>query len=104
MQKLMFALSLGIAGFLLASHAAQAQRAQCAERTAVVERLQEKYGETRQSIGLGQQNTVIEVFASIETGTWTILFTRPDGIACLVASGESYEAGDGQLLPTGEKA
>lgn len=91
MQKTLFALSLGIAGYLLASHAGHAQQAQCAERQQVVEALQDRYGETRRSLGLGRENAIVEVFASDETGTWTILFTRPDGIACLVASGEFYE-------------
>ena len=63
----------------------------CAPREAVVDRLAEGYGETRQSIGLGANNSVVEVFASDETGTWTITVTTPNGLTCLVASGQSYE-------------
>lgn len=58
----------------------------------VVDRLAEGYGETRQSMGLGANNSVIEVFASDETGTWTITVTMPNGMTCLVASGQAYEA------------
>ncbi|MFK7940274.1 MAG: hypothetical protein AB8B82_12905 [Roseovarius sp.] len=64
----------------------------CAPRDLIVERLAEKYGETRQSMGLGANNAVIEVFASDETGTWTITVTSVHGITCLVASGQAYEA------------
>ena len=64
----------------------------CAPRPVVLERLAESYGETRQSIGLGAQGVVIEMFASRETGSWTITATLPDGVTCLVASGEGYEA------------
>ena len=60
-------------------------------RDAVVDRLAEGYGETRQSMGLGANNAVIEVFASAETGTWTITVTTPNGLTCLVASGQSFE-------------
>jgi hypothetical protein len=104
MQKPLFALSLGIAATLLVPSQLKAQAAQCAPRQLIVEKLQSKYGETRQSIGLGQQNSVVEMFASPETGSWTILFTRPDGTACLVASGEHYEAVAEDLPDTGEQA
>jgi hypothetical protein len=70
--------------------AAQTAR-NCAPRETVVARLAEGYGETRQSIGLGANNAVIEVFASDETGTWTITVTSTDGVTCLVASGQAFE-------------
>ncbi|MEN8747746.1 MAG: hypothetical protein ABF316_05005, partial [Marivita sp.] len=49
------------------------------------------YGETRQSIGLAQNNTMVEVFASSTTGTWTITVTNTAGRTCLVASGQAFE-------------
>ncbi|MEM1073552.1 MAG: hypothetical protein AAF665_11185 [Pseudomonadota bacterium] len=63
----------------------------CGPRQAVIDRLAQGYGETRQSVGLGANNSVVEVFASDETGTWTITVTTPNGMTCLVASGQSYE-------------
>ena len=63
----------------------------CAPRDAVLSRLAEKYGESRQSIGLGADNSVVEVFASAETGTWSITVTSVEGVTCLVASGEAFE-------------
>ncbi len=57
----------------------------------MVKRLAEKYGESRQSIGMGQQGMVMETFASGETGSWTITVTTANGMTCLVASGQSYE-------------
>ena len=70
--------------------AAQSQR-NCGPRDAVVERLASGYGETRQSVGIGSNNAMVEVFASDETGSWTILVTMPTGVSCLVASGQSFE-------------
>jgi hypothetical protein len=61
-------------------------------RQHVIDRLASAYGETRQSIGLGANNQVVEVFASTETGTWTITVTTPNGLTCLVASGQAYES------------
>jgi hypothetical protein len=104
MQKTLFALSLGIAGYLLAAHGVMAQQAQCAERQTIVESLQDRYGETRQSIGLAQNDGIVEVFASTSTGSWTILFTAPNGSTCLVASGQNYENTGTPPAPAGKKA
>lgn len=100
MTRRFLALSLA-AGALLAAGQAVAQPRNCAERQTVVDRLAEGYGETRQSIGLGANNSVVEVFASEETGTWTITVTMPDGMTCLVASGQAFERLDEELTPAG---
>lgn len=71
--------------------AAGAQSANCGARSAVVDRLSSHFGETRRGLGLGSGNRVVEVFASDETGTWTITVTLPDGRMCLVASGQAWE-------------
>lgn len=73
-------------------------RSNCAEREEVVAKLQSSYGETRQSIGLGANNALVEVFASAETGTWTITVTTPGGKTCLVASGQAFEKLDETAL------
>lgn len=70
-------------------------------RETVVARLASTYGETRQSIGLGSNNSVVEVFASVESGTWTITVTTAAGLTCLVASGQSFET-LAEALPTKE--
>lgn len=86
-------LAMGASTLLLAASQVQAQGARhCAPREAVVERLAERYGEARQSMGLGGNNAVIEVFASEETGTWTITVTMVNGMTCLLASGQAFEA------------
>jgi len=81
---------LGIGAVLASATLAKAQQ-NCAPRDSVVERLASAFGETRQSIGLGQNNAVVEVYASTETGTWTITVTNPSGTTCLVASGQAFE-------------
>ncbi|XDA97782.1 hypothetical protein AB1M95_16960 [Sulfitobacter sp. LCG007] len=85
------ALTAAAAVFLLSTQQLAAQSRNCAPREAVVDRLATGYGESRQSMGLGSNNAVVEVFASDETGTWTITVTTPNGLTCLVASGQSYE-------------
>lgn len=76
---------------ILFAGSTSAQSRNCATHAVVVERLASGYGETRQSIGMGADNSVVEVFASLETGTWTITMTRAGGPTCLVASGQAFQ-------------
>lgn len=76
----------------------------CAPRETVVEQLAADYGESRRSIGLAARGSVIEIFASQETGTWTITVTDTRGIACLVAAGQAFEAVDEALPASGDDA
>ena len=64
----------------------------CGERSTLIANLFDRFGETRQSIALDRQNQAVEVFANHESGTWTITVTRPDGVMCMVAEGEAYQA------------
>lgn len=68
-----------------------AQSGACAPRDQVIERLAARYGETRQSMGLGHNNAVMEVYANTEAGSWTITVTMTNGVTCLVASGQAFE-------------
>lgn len=76
----------------------------CAPRPVVIDRLAERYGETRQSIGLGANNQLVEVFASPQSGSWTITVTTAAGITCLVASGQAFERLDAALSQPDEDA
>lgn len=101
MKRSFLALSLGVGACVLFADQAIGQGRNCADRETVVDRLAEGYGESRQSMGMGANNSVIEIFASIETGTWTITVTLPNGQTCLVASGQSFERLDEELTPAG---
>lgn len=93
MMKTTIGMTMGLGLMALAAQQLLAEGARnCAPRPVVLERLTDGFGETRQSIGLGAQGVVVEVFASAATGTWTITATLPDGTTCLVAAGEGFEA------------
>ena len=93
MPKLLFLVRALIAlGLLAGTPSAKAEgRQACAERTMVVKRLEERYGETLRSMGLQQSTGLVEIYSSETTGTWTILMTRPDGTTCLLAAGQLWE-------------
>ncbi|MEM8730352.1 MAG: hypothetical protein AAGF79_10590 [Pseudomonadota bacterium] len=105
MRRQAIKMTLGLGVLALGAHQLSAQQAgrNCAPRSQVLERLASGFGETRQSIGLGSNNAVVEVFASDQTGSWTITVTMPDGTTCLVAAGNAFERLD-ELLPVGDPA
>ncbi|AVO36582.1 hypothetical protein [Pukyongiella litopenaei] len=70
---------------------AAAQSTSCEIRERMLMNLARNYGETRQSIGLDGSGSLMELFASRETGTWTIIKTLPNGLTCMIGSGESFE-------------
>ena len=81
---------------------AEAQQV-CAPRDQIVKRLADTYGEARQGLGLQGGRLVVELYASAETGTWTIIATRPDGTACAMAAGHEWREGE-KILPPGPPA
>lgn len=90
-------LALALALMLLAATARPAPAQQthtmiCADRDRVVSQLRTRYGESVRSVGLAPQNRIVEVFASDETGSWTIIVTSADGTTCLMASGRYFES------------
>lgn len=91
MKKSLLNMTIGLGIMVLAAQQVNAQTGNCATRADVIKRLSEGYGETRKGIGIAGQGAVMELFASDETGSWTITVTLPDGTTCLVASGQSYE-------------
>jgi hypothetical protein len=105
MDKTLFALSLGFAGLILVTQAAEA--AQCAPRDQVVAGLATGFDELRRGAGLtaGPDGSaqILEIFAS-EAGSWTLVVTLPDGSTCLVASGQNWETISESLPAKGDPA
>ncbi len=68
----------------------------CAKRDIVVDRLKSKYSESFAGGGLQasqQKSAVVEVWASEETGTFTVILTTPEGLACIMATGTNWYEG-----------
>ena len=102
MNPSLFALSLGFGGVILATQIAHSQPS-CGPRDDIVVVLAERYGETRQALGL-TDGAVMELFAASGTGTWTLAFTMPDGSMCVVAAGTDYEPAAPALVAQGDPA
>jgi hypothetical protein len=81
-----------ITACLVFSAGAAAAQAVCAPREQIVKRLNDTYGETRQGYGLQNAQLIVELYASEETGTWTLIATRPNGVACAMAVGKEWRS------------
>jgi len=75
------------AGFIAAAAAAQSA---CAPRAAILERLAAQYGEDPVAAGLTTAPLLIEVLASADGASWTIIATSSDGMSCLISAGEGW--------------
>ena len=85
MKKIALVLAL-----TLAASTAMAETV-CGERDKFIDHLSDNFQEAPAAIGLASNGSVLEVLTSDESGTWTIIVTKPNGHACVVASGEAWQ-------------
>jgi hypothetical protein len=84
-------LRVTLAAIIAASPALAQTPSQCAPRDRLLAHLATKYDESPRAVGLAANSTLMEVFASEASGTWTITVTTPQGLTCMIASGTGYE-------------
>lgn len=89
MRKTMFATILSAPMALGTVAVAEAAPEVCNKRSEIIDILGKKYGEKRRSFGLQNDRRVLELYAS-EHGSWTAIRSLPNGLACIVASGEAW--------------
>jgi hypothetical protein len=94
------AICLGICATATAIPAQADDVNNCAKRDQVVTRLQQDFSEQLTAGGLQDSGTagVVEVWASPETGTFTVMMTRPDGVSCILATGTDWFEPNAQAL------
>jgi hypothetical protein len=81
---------LSLVVLLPASSLAQTTGPPCGERSDVVNALM-RWGEFRVARGLSDDGRLVEIFTG-PSGSWTIIGSAPVGTACLIVSGEAWEA------------
>lgn len=85
------AMAMTMAAAMTAASMAVAAPPVCGDRMVLINTLADRYHEAPKSMGLSADGGVVEVLAS-ESGSWTMLITRPDGVSCLMASGTNWES------------
>lgn len=79
--------------FGMAATAPPAYAQNCAQRDDVISKLQTSYSEQLAFGGLQKSRgaqSVMEVWTSKETGSYTVLVTHANGISCIVAVGTDF--------------
>ena len=103
LTRLLIAALITLAPLSVASHPIP-----CGNRSSIVDQLERIYRETQRSVGVAGNN-VVEVWASdscvMVSGrnfcySWTILLSNPNGVTCVLESGDAYQTKNhGPLVP-----
>ena len=101
-------MSFLLLGAALISRPAPAQSADAGlPRWALVKVLGDSYAEMPVAFGLAESGGLIEVFASAEGATWTMVLSMPSGLSYVVTSGEDWTpvtAGDRRIVKSARSA
>lgn len=62
----------------------------CETRDAMVATLAERYREVPVALGVTKAGSLVEVLQNVANETWTLIVTSPQGISCLVFSGDGW--------------
>lgn len=80
-----------LAAILLLAFSAPAQaQSVCGPRAEIIKVLGNKYQEMPKAFGIAGQRNLAELFVS-KSGSWTMLMTKPEGVTCILATGQSWE-------------
>jgi hypothetical protein len=63
----------------------------CVKRADLIKHLEAKYHEAPAAVGIADNGALLEVFASKSGETWTVTVTMPNGISCMVATGQNWQ-------------
>ncbi len=82
-------LTFGALSFAPGPAAAQGVPSACAKRDALLSQLANRYGEVPVAIGVAD-GRLVELLTAKDGDTWTIILTNPQGVSCLIASGDGW--------------
>ena len=91
--KILGATVLALA-LLLGLRAPASAQTVCMTHGEMTQELGRRNTESQIAMGLAGNGAVLEVFSSGDGATWSIVITTPDGVSCVVASGETWEQGE----------
>ncbi len=84
--------ALGAQGTANAQEAAGPAPQPCHKYQELAAALGKRYGEAPVSLGLQNNGHALQVFASSEGDSWTVLSIAPDGTGCIVAAGHHWQS------------
>lgn len=100
LQALALAAALAALFAVSGRAAAQVPQQNCAPRSEIIKHLAGTYRETTTALGVAENGAgVLEVLTSAEGSTWTLLYSLPSGVSCLVATGQDWQTAPVALGP-----
>lgn len=85
---------IALASALLVGAAISAPAAEaaslCVPHEKLVAQLSKKHGEKPAAMGLASNGSLMQVFSNRDGGSWTMVLTKPNGVSCVMAAGESW--------------
>jgi hypothetical protein len=82
-------LATAVTGAMIWAMPAAGQQSPCRERSTMLDKLRESYQEAPVALGLMGDGNLLELAVS-NTGSWTIVVTRPNKQTCAIAAGEKW--------------
>jgi len=67
----------------------------CNPRDVAYQKLKDLHGESRWGQGVNGRGTLVEIWVNRETGSWSVLWSKPDGLVCVVDVGVGWTTRDG---------
>lgn len=90
MALLAASLLLGLGGFQRSSFAQSIGPPGCQPRANMIELLENRFAEKRIAAGISSQGMLVEIFATVDGSTWTLMVTTPNGLSCPFGVGEGW--------------
>ena len=75
---------------LIVSSSVVAQGGLCGDREDFLKQLEEKFSEVIEHVAITSRGALAE-WTVAPSGSWSMLVTTPDGVTCIVASGDSWQ-------------
>ena len=82
---------IAVLALTLSTLPGQAQSVPCGSGGGLIAHLEKEWGEVPAAVSLDEAGRMVRILANPETGTWSLLITRPGGLTCLVHSGTAWE-------------
>jgi hypothetical protein len=86
------AFACGVTASSLSAQTAEGVRMPCHDAGEIARQLSSKYKEAPVAFGLQSNGNLLQIYASDQKNTWTVVSTSPAGQSCIVAAGKRWES------------
>lgn len=100
LRRFLPVLALPLFALALPTPALSDESMACGKRDELLSHLSGKYAEEPVAMGLATNGSIVEVLSSRTGGSFTIVYTTPEGLTCMMAAGSNWEFIEGKIADT----